>query len=62
MPYQSPYGGGSQLSPSAGYRNPYDTGPSDSTEDTGGGSIRMGEMVIRGSMVGELAMSIAEIE
>lgn len=27
----------SQLSPSAGYRNPFDTGPTDDTQDTGGG-------------------------
>jgi hypothetical protein len=30
------------------------------TEDVGAGSVRMGEMVIRGSMQGELTMSIAE--
>ena len=32
------------------------------SEDVGGGSIRMGEMVIRGSMPGELTISIAETE
>jgi hypothetical protein len=32
------------------------------TEDIGAGSVRMGEMVIRGSMTGVLNMSIAEQE